>query len=1550
MDLSHLSYLEQLQIGDRYYYPTIYYYPPIITPETGELLWNLDSKNRFSTDYFVGRKEELNRLKTTFMDAGEGLTIQVITGLSGMGKTKLAQAYAHACRGQYQIVWWFEGPGNIINDFRTLAIKLQEKGYRQNTVIENLSPDILLMQIKDFFHSQPIKWLFIFDDIENNKELKRYLPEHQGTKSYGHVVVTSCNTHWPQETHPFELNELNENEAINLLFHSMNREVSTEEAKKAEELVSDAKLGRLPLTLMQAGSFLRDVPMDLNRYIENVDRVLEEVLEKMELPDDYEYEENRWANRPHPDSRRLAVTWRFWFERLRLEQPSALKWLNLCAYLAPIEIPYDLIDAILGSLDLPIFGEFDRRRKILSLLQDHSFISGIFISSFLSTFSMHNLLQYVIRKTHSIEERKKYLISLIERLNQQLKEESYDLTILIANEKLLSHCKYIFNHIEIFAPNPHEEIFMPLFTLAQKVAITHLQLRNYNAAIETFQGLIKWHGYVWLTEDINHFLENSQNIRWANQFESLLSTILNRLHLDIQSPEEITILNALGLAHFYRYQDKTYLKTKLLRDANQEEENEDLEKAAIFSTLAAKLSESFPDLKFTQLPLSLSQLALISETCASVKFKNSSFADSWLHWLRTNYRGDFDDNLPGPFRSIGVKILSVAFYYKGQHFKIPQSDFNFNDINQFVKLFQDRLMSSHHRANPYLITLFKMLSHLIKKTNYDLAIAILNLILAPSIRLYGENSLPVADIQFNLMEIACDKVKKGGNLVDNNKLEDEFEKVRYYGENVFSIYSKVYQNETFHPKNIYRLIRNFCLLQMKKTFKLSSATIKYLRHNLQTDNDVLKPIIASLLLTQEDKSVATEILDQILQDNPSCFSDPLIVYHFLNSLILSETLDKYALLLFDFFYDKHQFIREKIKGLSLKANIGVQGLIDGPLKSKLPWVRLAGMEYLCLLQESNILKEIFSQYHVNHEPMWITEALRTVITYACLQKNKVNAEIRKDIKDCAEKILTKLETEMDISFNLILVNFYFKFLHETKRYDEEFLVMKIYRALKNILLLDNLSSCGQLVKLYLIPLSEEIDLLMALLNEDKFITDTIIKILGILAVFSDTEKICEALLEVVEKFRKKTSYYEAAVTTLLEISRHFFHTVLAKKIFSKIWPVYHEILSTYSYSLDTDKTLVELWLAMSSTSVKIERNKLDIICLSHLFQRIWGKMESIDFTIDAENWSCFLAIRLKKEKWFFSLLPLTPYQLTTLVAAFEEVATNFVFSKDTPTLCVLPEIIYQKFLKIVDGKMQETNYSHLKTFFENILLWGRILQEIEQLKLIEGTKNWSNFIQNQQLYLSGKNDLSIHMQLGKIYFACEQIPSAIQHYTEAAKLSPRSISAYRNLARCYHMQGNIEKAEAAFLEGKKAQLGEKALYFQQNSNAFIAEYAHFLWLQGRFDDAIKEIKLSLLYEKNEVLQYGKVYRQLIKTPELKNISGTLIIPAASLMLYLQFLYSSSHEPESMKIVLDQLKKCQPEPHLNVHWQLVSYCQDLYDKTNEPSSTAHQGQTRFSEGF
>ncbi len=265
-------------------------------------------------DLFKGRDEELRALQANFRGstgAAGMVQIQVIHGLGGMGKTRLAVEYAWRSGDRYEAALFV-----VADSPEALRSGLAE---RLDTV-----SGTEVATIFSWIRTHD-RWLVILDNIDDEetaRAARKLLPQLQA----GHVLITSRRRNWPAGLKNRALKELSLKEATQFLLQR------TEEARAATE--GDPEQARqlaryldgLPLALEQAAAYICHHQITFSKYLEIWER--ESVLgwydgDLMEYPAS------------------IAGTWQTTFRQLR---PTAAALLRLAAYLAPEPLPLEMFE------------------------------------------------------------------------------------------------------------------------------------------------------------------------------------------------------------------------------------------------------------------------------------------------------------------------------------------------------------------------------------------------------------------------------------------------------------------------------------------------------------------------------------------------------------------------------------------------------------------------------------------------------------------------------------------------------------------------------------------------------------------------------------------------------------------------------------------------------------------------------------------------------------------------------------------------------------------------------------------------------------------------------------------------------------------------------------------------------------------------------------------------------------------------------------------------------------------------------------------------------
>lgn len=210
-------------------------------------IWNLPfSRNR----NFTGREQILAELLTAFSSGQPGVRRHAIWGMPGVGKTQIANEYAHRYMDRYNAIWWIRSEESAIlaSDYAALSDKI-------GLVREEKDQTKTIEAVRQWLEHNK-GWLLIFDNAVKIEDIEGYLPR----AGYGHVIITSRNPTWGGIAAPIEINVFDRSESIQLI------EKRTKQHDGSDDL-ADA-MGDLPLALEQACAYIEEKPISIADYLE----------------------------------------------------------------------------------------------------------------------------------------------------------------------------------------------------------------------------------------------------------------------------------------------------------------------------------------------------------------------------------------------------------------------------------------------------------------------------------------------------------------------------------------------------------------------------------------------------------------------------------------------------------------------------------------------------------------------------------------------------------------------------------------------------------------------------------------------------------------------------------------------------------------------------------------------------------------------------------------------------------------------------------------------------------------------------------------------------------------------------------------------------------------------------------------------------------------------------------------------------------------------------------------------------------------------------------
>jgi tetratricopeptide (TPR) repeat protein len=355
--------------------------------------WNVPHRQNPN---FTGREDILKQLLDS-LHSGRVAAITAVHGLGGIGKTQVAIQYVYTFRSEYEVIWWVrsEQPISLVSDYAGLAaeLNLPEKDAKEQAVP--------IEAVKHWF-GQHEKWLLVFDNVHEPKDIKLLLPQGAG----GHVIITSRNPNWRGVADQLKIQIWDKKESTAFIIKRTGINNSAAAGVLAEEL------GNLPLALEQACAYIEARGKTLPEYLSLFQLRQKELLTKGELSTDY------------PDS--VATTWSMAFENLSIESASLL---NICSFMAPDGIDWNLFSK---KKDKICSQEIDKTIKTVltdpllfdeavEILRKYSLIE---IQN--GNISLHRLVQAVTRDRLAEEEKKRWGKDVLKMNQAVFPEKSED--------------------------------------------------------------------------------------------------------------------------------------------------------------------------------------------------------------------------------------------------------------------------------------------------------------------------------------------------------------------------------------------------------------------------------------------------------------------------------------------------------------------------------------------------------------------------------------------------------------------------------------------------------------------------------------------------------------------------------------------------------------------------------------------------------------------------------------------------------------------------------------------------------------------------------------------------------------------------------------------------------------------------------------------------------------------------------------------------------------------------------------------------------------------
>jgi len=278
-------------------------------------LWAVPRRN----PCFIGREMLLGQLKTMLsgQDSKQSKSIVRVCGFGGVGKSTMVTEFCYRnFPSVYGLVVWLkaETADSLVSDFRSLLSDLSNESIDQER-----STAEVISEVKTRLFRSKTPWLIVFDNIEDEDLLERFLPRGAGAK--GHVIVTQ-RRHIDRKYETISMACFDVSESVDLLRMTAEHNLDGTDTSVVEKICE--KLGHLPLALSIAATYMVKSDVSGSEYLSR-----------------FLNAEKCGTGLNNPVERSLSLT-------LPLLEPTTIDVLHLLAYLSADMISKPIIRILIG--------------------------------------------------------------------------------------------------------------------------------------------------------------------------------------------------------------------------------------------------------------------------------------------------------------------------------------------------------------------------------------------------------------------------------------------------------------------------------------------------------------------------------------------------------------------------------------------------------------------------------------------------------------------------------------------------------------------------------------------------------------------------------------------------------------------------------------------------------------------------------------------------------------------------------------------------------------------------------------------------------------------------------------------------------------------------------------------------------------------------------------------------------------------------------------------------------------------------------------------------
>ncbi|WP_165423474.1 FxSxx-COOH system tetratricopeptide repeat protein [Ktedonosporobacter rubrisoli] len=474
---------------------------PVIT-SAKQVAWNV----RYSPNpYFIGRDELIARLHETYHAHNMRSRAIALCGIGGIGKTQIAIEYAYRYKSEYGAVLWTDA-----SSWQALSLSYVYLADILGLAARHCQERPAVIQAVRRWLAESKGWLLILDNLDEIKLLSSFLPENYR----GHVLITTQSSVLGTFAQSCPVTLLEQNVGARLLLQRAHLldpyQVPAEDFGALEEAASKIvkAVSGLPLAIDQAAAYIEETGCSLQNYLDFYQKNPDVLIAKRGM-----------LATDHLEA--VTKTFLLAFGKVKQISSTAAQLLYISAFLYSDSIPEQIFTVGGIELGLPeLTNNSLALNEVLRSLRSYSLVQR---DGERETFSVHPMLQIVLRSVLSADEEKLLIEQVIKALNK------------------------------VF-PDPRDINNWPV-------------CKNYTLHVQSclkYCGDLILHELAFLYNKSGYYLSTQAQYDTANAFLQKSLTILERLHGD-RHADVASMLNTLG--DFYANQDKYEQAEKLLRRA-----------------------------------------------------------------------------------------------------------------------------------------------------------------------------------------------------------------------------------------------------------------------------------------------------------------------------------------------------------------------------------------------------------------------------------------------------------------------------------------------------------------------------------------------------------------------------------------------------------------------------------------------------------------------------------------------------------------------------------------------------------------------------------------------------------------------------------------------------------------------------------------------------------------------------------------------------------------------------------------------------------------------